>query len=107
MHRSVTRGASIESASLQHNATLDNVEIMKRSLRLLAITLLAIAVSARAATFTVRTAADDGPDSFRQVILDANAEPGFSQIHFDIPPAGPHTIHPSTALPEITANVLP
>ena len=59
-----------------------------------------------AATFTVTSTADTGPGSLRQAILDANANPGFDTIAFDIPGAGVHTIIPATALPSINDPVL-
>src|SRR5690606_18001641 len=41
-----------------------------------------------------------------QAILDANANPGLDQIHFNIPGAGPHTILVSSDLPGVTSPVL-
>ncbi len=53
------------------------------------------------ATFTVTTAADSGPGSLRQALLDADrvltGPP--HRIVFDIPGDGPHVIQPATALP--------
>ncbi len=54
----------------------------------------------------VTTTDDSGPGSLRQAILDANANPGTDTITFNIPGAGPHTIAPLTALPEITDPVI-
>jgi hypothetical protein len=56
------------------------------------------------ATFSVTTAADAGPGSLRQAILDANAAPGADLIGFAIPgPAGTvHTIRPLSPLPAVT-----
>ena len=59
-----------------------------------------------AATFTVTTTADSGAGSLRQAILDANANPGFDTIDFNIPGAGVHTITPATPLDPITDGVL-
>ncbi len=52
-----------------------------------------------AATFAVTTAADSGPGSLRQAILDANASPGPDNVVFAIPGGGIVTISPLTALP--------
>lgn len=62
--------------------------------------------SGQAAVFTVTTAADAGPGSFRQATLDANAGAGADQILFDIPGPGPHVISLASALPPITDTVL-
>ena len=62
--------------------------------------------SANGATFTVTTVADTGPGSLRQVILDANANPGADQIHFNIAGTAPFTISPLSALPGITDPVV-
>jgi len=60
-----------------------------------------------AMTFFVTTTADSGPGSFRQAILNANANAGFTDtILFNIPGQGPHTITPLSALPAITDPVL-
>jgi hypothetical protein len=53
-------------------------------------------------TFTVLNTSDSGPDSLRQAILDANANPGFDTIAFAIPGGGLHTIQPLSALPVLT-----
>jgi hypothetical protein len=53
-------------------------------------------------TFVVTTAADAGPGSLRQAILDANATAGADAIRFAIPGGGVHRITPATALPAIT-----
>ena len=54
------------------------------------------------AVFTVTTAADDGPGSLRQAIVQANTLVGADQIQFNIPGPGVHTISPLSPLPEIT-----
>jgi len=54
------------------------------------------------ATFTVISTNDAGAGSLRQAILDANLNSGPDVIDFNIPGAGPHTIEPLTALPDLT-----
>ncbi len=57
--------------------------------------------------FVVDTAADSGPGSLRQAILDANSAAGLGvTIDFAIPGAGVQTIEPITPLPPITSSVL-
>jgi trimeric autotransporter adhesin len=68
-----------------------------------------------AAPFTVNSTADTGdaiPDgacsstcTLREAIQEANFVPGADTINFAISGAGPHTITPSSALPDITAPV--
>ena len=59
-----------------------------------------------ASTYTVTTTADSGPGSLRQVILDANANPGADTITFAIGASGSQqTIQPTSALPTITDPV--
>ena len=60
----------------------------------------------RAATFTVTNKLDSGSGSFRQAILDANANSGLDTILFNIPGAGTHTISPGSALPTIVDPVV-
>ncbi|MCB9775988.1 MAG: DUF4347 domain-containing protein [Nitrospiraceae bacterium] len=57
------------------------------------------------ATYTVTNTNDSGAGSFRQAILDANANAGTDNIHFNIAGAGVHTISPTSALPTITGVV--
>jgi parallel beta-helix repeat protein len=58
-------------------------------------------------TFLVNTAADSGPGSLRQAILDSNAATGASNtIDFAIPGQGVQTIAPLSPLPAITQAVL-
>src|SRR5262245_39397811 len=52
-------------------------------------------------TFTVTNTTTTGPGSFRQAILDANANPGADNIVFNIPGAGVHTIMLAFFLPTI------
>ena len=52
-------------------------------------------------TYTVIKTSDAGPGSFRQAILDANADPGNDSILFNIPGDGVHTIEPLSPLPRI------
>jgi parallel beta-helix repeat protein len=54
---------------------------------------------------TVTHAGDSGSGSLRQAILDANANPDFSFIDFDIAGACPRRIALSSALPTITQGV--
>ncbi len=56
------------------------------------------------AVLTVTTAADSGPGSLRQAILDANSSPGADTINFGIGP-GARTITPSSPLPAVTDPV--
>lgn len=65
-----------------------------------------VSASAFAATFAVTNTNDSGADSLRQAILDANASAGLDTIAFNIPGAGPHTIQPLSALPNITDPVV-
>jgi Right handed beta helix region len=57
-------------------------------------------------TITVTTANDSGPGSLRQAILDANANPDFNFINFNIPGACPRVIAVTSAdLPSIVNGV--
>ena len=56
-------------------------------------------------TLTVTNTNDNGAGSLRQAILDANANPDFSFITFQIPGACPRTIALATALPSISQGV--
>jgi hypothetical protein len=51
--------------------------------------------------FVVTNANDSGPGSLRQVIMDAEDQPGIDVIEFNIPGAGPHVINLVTPLPWI------
>src|SRR6266540_575054 len=55
--------------------------------------------------FPVTTVADNVPGSLRQAILDSNANPGADTITFNIGGGGVQTIHPTSALPDITDPV--
>ncbi len=55
--------------------------------------------------FPVTSTADSGPDTLRQAILDANANPGSDTISFAIPGPGVHLIQPASALPSIIDSV--
>jgi hypothetical protein len=57
-------------------------------------------------TFVVTNTMDSGPGSFRQAIIDANANPGLDSINFNIPGAGVKTIVPTAPLPAITGPVV-
>jgi len=61
--------------------------------------------SVSVSVFPVENTLDSGPGSFRQAILDANANPGSDMIVFDIEGSGPHVISPLTPLPFITDPV--
>lgn len=56
-------------------------------------------------TLTVTNTNDAGAGSLRQAIVDANANPDFSFITFQIPGSCPRTIAPATALPSISQGV--
>ncbi len=49
---------------------------------------------------------DSGPGSLRQALLDANASPDVNQIVFNLPGAGPFTVHLLSALPPIISPVI-
>ncbi len=69
----------------------------------------AVLISASVAfgdTFVVSNINDSGTGSLREAINQANANAGPDTIEFDIPGAGPHTIQPTTGLPEITDTVI-
>ena len=57
---------------------------------------------AHATTNVVSNTADSGAGSFRQAILEANANPGLDTIIFQISGGGVHAIAPAAALPPIT-----
>lgn len=57
-------------------------------------------------TFTVTNTNDSGPDSLREAIKLANANPGRDLIAFDITGPGPHTIQPVSPLPELNEEVV-
>ena len=65
-----------------------------------AVALLSLAAPLSGATFTVTDTSDAGPGTFRQAILDANANPGLDQIRFTVP--GVNVFAP---LPDITDPV--
>ena len=49
---------------------------------------------------------DSGAGSLREAINQANDNAGLDDIEFTIPGTGPHTIQPTTGLPEITDTVI-
>ena len=57
-------------------------------------------------TFVVSNTSDSGAGSLREAINDANGNAGSDTIEFNIPGIGPHTIQPSTGLPEITDTLI-
>ncbi len=58
-----------------------------------------------AATYTVTNTNDSGAGSFRQAILDANANVGADTISFNIAGSGVHTLTPASAYDVITESV--
>ena len=78
-----------------------------RLLRFVALLLLLTGLGsvARADTYTVTSADDDGPGTLRQAILDANAHPGLDVIVFNMELGASTTIQPLTPLPTITDSV--
>jgi hypothetical protein len=56
-------------------------------------------------TFPVTSTGDSGPNTLRQAILDANANPGVDLITFNISAVGVQVIKPATPLPSITDAV--
>ena len=58
----------------------------------------------RLSVTTVTSAAE--PGSLRQALLDANDAPGENLVVFNLPGAGPHTIHLLSPLPVVTSPVI-
>ncbi|MBM2840039.1 MAG: quiC [Bacteroidetes bacterium] len=58
-------------------------------------------------TMVVTNTSDSGPGSLRQAILSTNSTAGLplDWIYFNIPGVGPHSIRPTTPLPNITSPV--
>src|SRR4051812_36943034 len=73
----------------------------------LVATMFSTIASAWGTTITVTSAADQGPGTLREAILDANADasPGAVIIAFNIPGPGVHTIAPLTPFDSITRSV--
>src|SRR4030095_10085658 len=63
---------------------------------------MALAAPLTANTYTVTSTADAGAGTFRQAILDANANPGPDTIAFNVVGSGVHTIALASALPTIS-----
>ena len=61
---------------------------------------------ATGATYSVINTNDSGAGSLRQAILDANSNPGFNSIQFQIPGTGPFTLNPQSTYPPITQPVV-
>ena len=57
-------------------------------------------------TFVVTNTNDNGAGSFRQMLIDANNNPGKDTIRFNIPGNTKHTISPASPLPVITDPVV-
>lgn len=72
---------------------------------IVASVLLFIPNIAKAATYTVTSTANAGAGTLRQAIIDANGSAGADIIEFNIAGAGPHTITPTSYLPDITDQV--
>jgi Concanavalin A-like lectin/glucanases superfamily/Calx-beta domain len=75
-----------------------------------ALAMVMLQMSASAATFTVTNANDSGAGSLRQAIADANSNPGFDRITFNIPSSDPNcnattgvcTIRPQTSFDSLS-----
>ncbi len=82
---------------------------MKKSLlmgsALFAVLLTAQVSKTHAETITVTNTNDTGAGSLRQAIIDANADPTFTNITFNIPGSSTHTIAVAGSLPALTAPV--
>lgn len=74
---------------------------MRHGLLLLAHATLLIAANVSAGVFQVTTAADSGPGSLRQAIVDSNGSAGADEIRFATTEGQPFRIVVTTALPEI------
>jgi hypothetical protein len=90
------------------------MQVRRRILLLLVLTGLAMpalfrsdlqTIAGAATTFAVTNTNDSGVGSFRQAILDANANPGADVITFSIG-SGLQTINPASALPDILDPVV-
>ncbi len=68
--------------------------------------IIAVPQPTYAATFTVTNTDTNGPGSFRQAILDANAAADHDTINFNIPRPGVHTITPVYDNPANSTSVL-
>jgi len=55
---------------------------------------------------TVSSAADSGPGSLRQALLDANDSPDENLVVFSLPGPGPNKISLLSALPEVTSPTI-
>jgi len=61
--------------------------------------------AAWASTFSVTSAADAGPGTLRQAILDANAHPGGDSVRFNLPGPGLQTIAITSPLPAVSQTL--
>lgn len=75
-------------------------------MRSLPLSLLLCSSCCYGATFTVSNTSDSGAGSFRQAILDANANPGPDTIVFQILGSGVRTLTPASAFPPLLDAVL-
>ena len=71
----------------------------------LGLGLLLAAASSFANTYTVTSTADSGAGTLRQAVLDANANAGPDNIHFNIAGSGVHTITLASPLAALTSPV--
>ncbi|WP_239489839.1 carboxypeptidase regulatory-like domain-containing protein [Luteitalea sp. TBR-22] len=88
-------------------STLDGRRGVWRRVGLAIAAWVASGAVAAAATFVVTSAADSGPGSFRQALLDAaaNGAGPYDYILFSLPGPGPHVIQLATELPPIPGPV--
>ncbi|MGC4044819.1 MAG: right-handed parallel beta-helix repeat-containing protein [Armatimonas sp.] len=68
------------------------------------LTVLLLAVAARASIFTVTSSEDDGPGTLREALLLSNGTAGADVIRFQLP-AGETTISLTSPLPDLTDSV--
>lgn len=73
--------------------------------RALVLGIALFTTTTHAATFVVDSISDNGSGTFRQAILDANANPGPDTISFNLPVGQVSTIVPDTSLPALTEAV--
>jgi hypothetical protein len=89
---------------LLQNSSLNGMNTLMRTLRILVLALLSACASS-AAVFIVTNTADSGAGSLRSCITSANNLAGADDIQFNLPGSGVRTIFPDTPLPDITSPV--